>query len=184
MDKNNKENEQPRNKMPKLSLSLKKGSKRFKKVSSNDIQELSKVKLPKNTNLSTRWAMKNFTDWFNATQRIQKTNAQKKFCFLPVLLRFLVVGSVCMWQKQGHIWVNRILQLLCIHCYLEFFATCVLKTQPTQIFWIKTTLTLLHWLLPLIISLKICEQKVLVPMLSILKEYREKRKCSYGVQMC
>ena len=51
----------PLSKKRKLSLSLK---NRFKNVSDSELNELSKVKMPKNTTLSTRWAMKNFIDWF------------------------------------------------------------------------------------------------------------------------
>ena len=47
-----KENQPPHPKKPKLSLSLKKN--RFKKA-----------KIPKNTDINTRWAMKNFTDWLS-----------------------------------------------------------------------------------------------------------------------
>lgn len=58
------ENHEPGAKKRRLSLTLKKD--RFKTVSSAELDELSKVTMPKNTTSSTRWAMKNFTDWFEA----------------------------------------------------------------------------------------------------------------------
>ena len=56
-----KENQPPHPKKPKLSLSLKKN--RFKKASRSELQQMMKAKIPKNTDINTRWAMKNFTDW-------------------------------------------------------------------------------------------------------------------------
>ena len=46
----------------RLSLSLK---SRFKNDTCVELEDLSKVKMPKNTSLNTRWAMKNFTNWFS-----------------------------------------------------------------------------------------------------------------------
>ena len=47
----------------RLSLSLK-GKHRFQAASDNDLAKLSKPQVPQNTDVSTRWAMKNFTDWY------------------------------------------------------------------------------------------------------------------------
>ena len=47
----------------RLSLSLK-GKHRFQAASDNDLAKLSKLQVPKNTDVSTRCAMKKFTDWY------------------------------------------------------------------------------------------------------------------------
>lgn len=51
----------PPSKKRKLSLSLR---NRFKAGTHDELEDLSKVKMTKNTIQSTRWAMKNFQDWF------------------------------------------------------------------------------------------------------------------------
>lgn len=63
-DVNEKENLKPGAKKRRLSLTLKKD--RFKSVSSAELNELSRVTMPKNTTTSSCWAMKNFRDWFKA----------------------------------------------------------------------------------------------------------------------
>ena len=47
----------------KLSLSLK---NRFKKTSKEELREMTLPQVPNNTSANTRWAIKNFTDWFAA----------------------------------------------------------------------------------------------------------------------
>ena len=79
----------PSSKKHKLSLSLK---NRFKKVSDSELNELSKVKIPKNTTLSTRWAMKNFIDWFCEYNVKNPVSVRKKFYSHPVLLKSLTDG--------------------------------------------------------------------------------------------
>ena len=37
---------------------------RFKSTDKDQLQEISKLKIPPNTSVSTRWAMKNFSNWF------------------------------------------------------------------------------------------------------------------------
>ena len=44
-------------------MSLKKN--RFKKASDSELQQMMKAKIPKNTDISTPWAIKNFTDWLS-----------------------------------------------------------------------------------------------------------------------
>ena len=53
----------PPEKKRRLSLLLK-GRDHFQEASDNDLAKLSKPQLHKNTDVSTRWAMKNFTDWY------------------------------------------------------------------------------------------------------------------------
>ena len=38
---------------------------RFKKASRSELQQMMKAKIPKNTDINTCWAMKNFTDWLS-----------------------------------------------------------------------------------------------------------------------
>ena len=52
----------PPSKKRKLSLSLK---NRFKAATNDELEDVSKVKMTKNTIQSRRWAMKNFQDWFS-----------------------------------------------------------------------------------------------------------------------
>ena len=59
MSTSDKENNPP-NKKRKLSLSLK---NRFKSSTEEERAELEKPRVPKNTEVNTKWAMKNFTDW-------------------------------------------------------------------------------------------------------------------------
>ena len=47
----------------KLSLSLSK-KKRFQETTEQDLVNLLKPEVPKNTDVSTRWAMKNFREWY------------------------------------------------------------------------------------------------------------------------
>ena len=47
----------------RLSLSLKR-KHRFQAASDNDLAKLSKPQVAKNTDVSKRWAIKNFTDWY------------------------------------------------------------------------------------------------------------------------
>ena len=68
MDKENKcplsncnKSEPTSSKKKRLSLSLK---NRFKSTDKDQLQEMSKLKIPPNTSISTSWAMKNFSDWF------------------------------------------------------------------------------------------------------------------------
>ena len=61
MCSNNKENIPP--KKQRISLSLKKN--RFKETPEEELISMSKPQIPKNTSISTRWAMKNLTDWLN-----------------------------------------------------------------------------------------------------------------------
>ena len=75
-----KENKRPPpSKKPRLSLSL----NRFKKASNSELQELSKPKMPKNTSTSTRWAMKNLTDWFNHYNAANQENQCPEEVLLP-----------------------------------------------------------------------------------------------------
>ena len=50
----------------KLSLSLK---NRFKKTSKEELRKMTLPQVPNNTSANTRWAIKNFTDWFAAHNR-------------------------------------------------------------------------------------------------------------------
>ena len=65
-----KENSQ-RTKKRKVSLSLSTRS-RFKPSTSNEISSLETRKVAKNTESSSKWAIKNFTDWFHDYQQRNK----------------------------------------------------------------------------------------------------------------
>ena len=73
-----KENVPPPSKKP---LSLKK--KRFNEVCNTELQHLSKRTVPQNTSLNTRWAMKNFTDWFHTYNLRNPDNACPEDLILP-----------------------------------------------------------------------------------------------------
>ena len=60
---NGHESELPPSKKKQLSLFLK---KRFKSTDQDELEEMSKPKIPSNTSIRTRWAMKNFSDWFES----------------------------------------------------------------------------------------------------------------------
>ncbi len=57
-----KENRPPPAKKRKLSLSLR--HRRFNETSTEEIVALEQIQVPKNTEVSSRWAVKNLTDWF------------------------------------------------------------------------------------------------------------------------
>ena len=76
-----KENVPPPSKKPRLSLSLK--MKRFNEVSNTELQHLSKRTVPQNTSLNTRWAMKNFTDWFHTYNLRNPDNVCPEDLILP-----------------------------------------------------------------------------------------------------
>ena len=61
MCSDNKENLPP--KKQRISLSLKKN--RSKEMPEEELISMSKPQIPKNTSISTRWAMKILTDWLN-----------------------------------------------------------------------------------------------------------------------
>ena len=63
MDKNGNKDEQATKKR-KLSLSLS-GRRRFNATSKEEIEAMCTPMVAKNTSTCTRWAVKNFTDWFN-----------------------------------------------------------------------------------------------------------------------
>ena len=62
-----KENEEPKPKKKRLSLYLqkKKREDRFSTVTSDALKEMSSYKMPKNSELNSKWAMKNFSDWMD-----------------------------------------------------------------------------------------------------------------------
>ena len=52
-------------KKPRLSLSLQRKSKRFSSSTAQEHAEMSKQKVPKNTEKTSKWAMTNMTEWLN-----------------------------------------------------------------------------------------------------------------------
>lgn len=81
-------------KKPRLSLSLK--ERRFKSISQNEVLDLEKKIVPKNTEYSTRWAMKVFSDWFkdyNSRSQSEKCPdiLLTPACSSDVLCKWLVV---------------------------------------------------------------------------------------------
>ena len=52
-------------KKPRLSLSLQRKSKRFSSSTAKELEEMSKQKVPKNAEKSSKWAMTNMTEWLN-----------------------------------------------------------------------------------------------------------------------
>uniref|UniRef100_A0A1X7T9L7 Uncharacterized protein n=1 Tax=Amphimedon queenslandica TaxID=400682 RepID=A0A1X7T9L7_AMPQE len=62
MEENQEKENVPPSKKRRVSLSLNK--KRFQPSSSEEIDEMAKRKVPKNTEKTSKWAMKNLEDWF------------------------------------------------------------------------------------------------------------------------
>ena len=65
---------EPANKKWRLSLSLK-DQRRFSAASKDEIAELSKAIVPKNTSAATRWAVRNFNEWFDDYNSRNEGNA-------------------------------------------------------------------------------------------------------------
>ena len=61
----NKKNIEPQPKRKRLSLSLKNNKKedRFASITRDELEQMSKYKMPKNSELNSKWAMKNLADW-------------------------------------------------------------------------------------------------------------------------
>ena len=94
-EKQEKENIQPKKKR-KLSLSLK---DRFK-ASGSKLEELSKVTFPKNTSQSTRWAMKNFIDWFNEYNRCNPDDKCPEDVILPTCSAEVLNKWLCVYVAE------------------------------------------------------------------------------------
>ena len=114
----------------KRRLSLKvKGKHLFQAASDNDLAMFSKPQVPKNTDVSTRWAMKNFTDWYqdynarNPEEPCPKEVNSPK-CSTAVLNRWLVF----LFQKQEMQYPPSSLYLLLTgilwHMYMYILLIC------------------------------------------------------------
>ena len=99
-----KENQPPHPKKPKLSLSLKKN--RFKKASRSELQQ--------NTDINTRWAMKNFTDWLSD----YNLRNPESVCPEEVILPSCPAETLNKWFQPPNKVLHNIttVQLTCILC--------------------------------------------------------------------
>ena len=82
-------------KKPRLSLSLQRKSKRFSSSTAQELEEMSKRKVPKNTEKTSKWAMTNMTEWLN-DYNTRNTDAKCPDGFLtPSCSKTCVNGFVC-----------------------------------------------------------------------------------------
>ena len=84
----------------KLSLSLK---NQFKKTSKEELREMTLPQVPNNTSANTRWAIKNFTDWFAAhnSDATDDDLCPEEVLSPPVPLICLIDCCVYLYQKLG-----------------------------------------------------------------------------------
>ena len=85
-------------KKPRLSLSLKNPS--FNDTSEDKLINMSKAQVPKDTSVSTRWAMNNLTDWF---EDYNNRNAEKccpKDILLPSCQSELFSKWLCLFVTE------------------------------------------------------------------------------------
>ena len=82
----NKENIEPQPKRKRLSLSLKNNKKEdsFASITRDELEQMSKYKMPKNSELNSKWAMKNLADWVES----YKARNPDKPCPLEILSEF------------------------------------------------------------------------------------------------
>ena len=90
-----KENVPPKKKR-RLSLSL---SKRFKN-STEELENLSVPKMPKNTETSTKWVIKNFTDWVHGHNLRNPDNKCPKEVLLPMCSVEILKKWLCMYVAE------------------------------------------------------------------------------------
>ena len=96
-----KENYCPALKWKRLSLKLK-GKKRFASVSSEQVDELKKVIMPKNTQRSTQWAVRCFNLWLQHQQPIAYDNCREDLLLsdnMEALCKWLCV-CICEMRKE------------------------------------------------------------------------------------
>ena len=87
----------PPSKKRKLSLSLK---NRFKKAMNSELEELSKVKMTKNTSQNTRWSMKNLVDWFSEYNTRNPENKCPDEVLLPACFAELLNKWLCVYAVE------------------------------------------------------------------------------------
>lgn len=83
----------------KLSLSLK-GKRRFQQSSEDDLAKLSKPQAPKNTDVSTRWAMKNFKEWHEDYNARNKEKPCPEEVILPTCDKTLLNKWLCVFVSE------------------------------------------------------------------------------------
>ena len=82
-------------KKKRLSLSLKNNKKedRFASITRDELEQMSKYKMPKNSELNSKWAMKNLADWVES----YNTRNPDKPCPLEILSEFCSKSILNEW---------------------------------------------------------------------------------------
>ena len=83
----------------KLSLSLK-GKSRFQQTTEDDLAKLSKPQVPKNTYVCTRWAMKNFTEWYEDYNTRNPVDPCPEEVILPTCSASLLNNLLCVFISE------------------------------------------------------------------------------------
>ena len=91
-----KENSPPKKKR-KVSLSL---CKRFKRATEEELETLSFNKMPKNTEASTKWSIKNFTDWFHGYNSRNPDNKCPDELLLPTCSIEVLNKWLCVYAAE------------------------------------------------------------------------------------
>ena len=93
-----KENVNPKRKC--LSLSKKKNKDRFCSISAEELEGMAKYKMPKNSAVSSRWAMKNFHEWFKDYNRKNADKLCPEDLLLPTCSPELLNKWLCVYVTE------------------------------------------------------------------------------------
>ena len=99
----------PPKKKRNVSLSL---SKRFKRATEEELKTLSFHKMPKNTEASTKWSIKNFTDWFHGYNSRNPDNKCPDELLLPTCSVEVLNKWLCLHKHNATVLVWLIYALL------------------------------------------------------------------------
>ena len=90
-----KENVSPLRNKRKLSLSTKKNQKRFSETTFEEVEEMAKRKVPKNTEKTSKWAITNLKEWFDD----YNTRNPEKKCPGDFLTADCPKEIICKWLR-------------------------------------------------------------------------------------
>ena len=107
---------EPPQKKAKLSLSLKR-HQRFVETSKEEVESMSKAIMPKNTSANTRWAVKNFHEWFEDYNSRHEDDpcpdvVLTPSCSAPLLNKWLKVFIIETRARNGENYLPRSLYSL------------------------------------------------------------------------
>ena len=119
----------------RLSLSLK---SRYRNATCVELEDLSKVKMLKNTSLSTRWAMKNFTDWFSGYNTRNPDNPCPDEVLLPSCPAEVLSKWLCVYVAETRSHTEEAYPPTTVYSLLSGVLRYMKSENPIS--WIRTIL--------------------------------------------